>query len=238
VGARPLPVAPEHARVPARPLDAAAMDEARAAGRTEGAAWLAGCRGVARPAVRSRVVVLEGEAVPPVLPVPEVAAAVDWGRALAARSAEGGVTVLAAEVVGHRIAIPACALAALLTGRDPVTLARGGQVRAVEQVLERHAGELGGPLSALRRLGGEAFARACGMALGAGEHGLAFVADGLGATVAAALALRIEPGLAPRVRTAGAGATAAEAALALPPLLDGPAGATAALAALRRWCAE
>jgi nicotinate-nucleotide--dimethylbenzimidazole phosphoribosyltransferase len=226
--------------VPARPLDEAAMRRARAAGRPEPAVWLAGCAGTAHPDVRSRSVVLEGAAAPPVLPVAEVAAAVDAGRALAARSAAGGVTVLAAEVVGHRAGVPACALAVVLTGRPASALARGGQVRAVQDAIARHEGELRGPLSALRRLGGEAIARCCGVALGAGEHGLAFVADGLGAGAAVALALRIEPALAPRVRLAGLGPTDAEAALretfGLAPLVDAAAGASAAVAVLRRAC--
>jgi nicotinate-nucleotide--dimethylbenzimidazole phosphoribosyltransferase len=217
------------------------MDAARAAGRAEPAVWLAGCAGAAAPAVRSRVVVLEGAAVPRVLSVREVAAAVDAGRALAARSATGGVTVLASQVVGARATVSACALTVLLTNRPASAVSRGGQVSAVEATLERHAGALTGPLSALRRLGGGALARTCGVALGAGEHGLAFVADGLGATVAAALALRIQPSLAPRVRLAGHGSTPAEGALrdvlGLAALVDGPADATSALALLRRACA-
>jgi NaMN:DMB phosphoribosyltransferase len=224
--------------VPARASDAAALAAARAAGATEPGVWLAGCVGAARPAVRSRAIVMESATVPSVLSVPEVAALVDDGRALARRSAANGVTVLAAEVIGHRAEVPASALAALLTGRAPGAIARGGQVRAVEDLLARHAGELTGPLAALRRVGGAAIARACGMALGAGEQGLAFVAEGLGATVAAGIALRIEPALAARVRLAGIGPTAAEAALrdalALRALVDGPAGTSAALAALRR----
>jgi Phosphoribosyltransferase len=238
VGAGPLPLAPLHARVPARPLDGAAMDMARAAGMAEAGAWLAGCTGAARPAVRSRVVVLEGAAVPEPLSVGEVAEAVDAGRALAGRTAAAGMTVLAAEVVGHRIDVPACALAVLLTGRPPEALAKGGQVAAVEAALARHGGDVRGPLGALRWLGGDAIARACGTALGAGEHGLAFVADGPAATAAAGIALRVQPELAPRVRVAGTGATRAEAALreafGLQAVVDGPADSSAAAAALRR----
>jgi NaMN:DMB phosphoribosyltransferase len=224
--------------VPARPLDEAAMAAARSAGAAEAGVWLAGCIGQARPAVRSRAVVMENATVPSVMSVPEVAAAVDAGRALAARSAANGVTVLGVEVIGHRAEVPACALTALLTGRPPGALARGGLVRAVEDLLARHAGQLTGPLSALRLVGGEAIARAVGVALGAGEQGLPFVAEGLGATAAAGIALRIEPALAPRVRLAGIGPTDAEAALrsalVLRPLVDGPVGTSAALATLRR----
>jgi Phosphoribosyltransferase len=233
VGAGPLPVGPAHARVLVRPLDVAAMDAARAAGLAEPAVWLAGCCG--RPHVRARLTMVEaagGPAEP--LPAGDVAAAVDAGRAFAAAS---GATVLAVEIVGRHLTIPASALAAALSGRPPDVVARGGDAAAVRELLERRGGDVRGPLSALRRLGGEALARVCGMALGAGEHGLAFVADGLGAAVAAAAAVRIQPELAPRVRLAGAPATAAERALELPALVEDPAGAEHALAVLRRTSA-
>ena len=56
-----------------------------------------------------------------------------------------------------------------------------------------------GPLHALRRLGGGEIAVLCGLALGAGEHGLGYVCDGLIATAAAAVAAGIEPDLRPRL---------------------------------------
>jgi nicotinate-nucleotide--dimethylbenzimidazole phosphoribosyltransferase len=97
-----------------------------------------------------------------------------------------------------------------------------------------------GPLSALRQLGGEPLARMCGVALGAGEHGLAFIADGPAAVAAACVALRVEPALAARVRVAGAASSPVESALCeafgLASLVDGAADAAAALAALRRAC--
>ena len=52
---------------------------------------------------------------------------------------------------------------------------------------------------ALRRLGGGEIAVLCGLALGAGEHGLGYVCDGLIATAAAAVAVGIEPELRPRL---------------------------------------
>src|SRR6185436_12011101 len=68
-----------------------------------------------------------------------------------------------------------------------------------ERALALHADGARGPLHALRRLGGGEIAFLCGLALGAGEHGLGYVCDGLIATAAAAVAARIEPDLEPRL---------------------------------------
>jgi nicotinate-nucleotide--dimethylbenzimidazole phosphoribosyltransferase len=56
-----------------------------------------------------------------------------------------------------------------------------------------------GPLGALRRLGDATTAVLCGVALGAGEHGLGCVCDGLAALAGAAVAAGIEPDLRPRL---------------------------------------
>lgn len=155
-----------------RPLDAGAMEAARAAGAGELAVWLAGATG---GPVRVRVVAVTPRAWtadPP--PVPEVAAAVDEGR-------EGILKAQATVVV--------------VTGGDAD---RSGHLAAA---LEAEAGR---PLRALRHAGSHDLALLCGLALGAGEHGLGFVADGAAATSAARLAIAIEPDLAPRVRTLGA----------------------------------
>ena len=57
-----------------------------------------------------------------------------------------------------------------------------------------------GPLGALRRHGDGAIAVLCGLALGAGEHGLGFVADDAAAAAGAAVAAGVEPDLLPRLR--------------------------------------
>ena len=112
-----------------------------------------------------------------------------------------------------------------------------------ERALALHADAARGPLHALRRLGGGEIAVLCGLALGAGEHGLGYVCDGLIATAAAAVAVGIEPDLRPRLL---AGHRSPEPAhgvlldhLGLDPVLDlgmrlgEGSGATAALAVLR-----
>jgi hypothetical protein len=141
-------------------------------GAGEVAGWLAGCLGQ-RPRVVERVVEAQrpGRAGP--LPVGEVAAAVDAGRDAAAAAAGDGVTVL----VG--------------TGGAEEPAAR---VTSALSTLEA------GPLGILRRQGDAETALLCGLALGAGEHGLAYVADGPAAFAGAAVAIALEPDLRPRVR--------------------------------------
>ena len=104
---------------------------------------------------------------------------------------------------------PATCLAAWLTGRPGGELAGPGtglddaglaRKRAVvERALALHGPGIRGPLGALRRLGGGEIAVLCGLALGAGEQGLAYVCDGLVATAAAAVAVGVEPALRPRL---------------------------------------
>jgi hypothetical protein len=154
-----------------RPLDAGAMDAARAAGASELAVWLAGASG---GSVRVRVVAVTARpwtALPP--PVSEVAAAVDEGRE--------GILEAAATVV-------------VVTGGDADAAGR------LSAALDAGPGR---PLRALRHAGSHDLALLCGLALGAGEQGLGFVADGAAATTAARLAIALEPDLAPRVRTLG-----------------------------------
>ena len=57
-----------------------------------------------------------------------------------------------------------------------------------------HGPHIDGPLEALRRLGGGELAVLCGLALGAGEHGLGFVCDGLHRHRRRAVAVARRPG--------------------------------------------
>lgn len=193
----------------------------------------------------------------PALAVGEVALAVDLGRALAAAAARDGITVLAGGEMGIGNTTPATCLAAWLTGRDPGELTGPGtgldapglaRKRAVVAgALALHAPHVRGPLGALRRLGGGDLAVLCGLALGAGEHGLAYVCDGSIATAAAALAVAVEPDLRPRLLAGHRSPEPAHGALlehlGLLPVLDlgmrlGEAsGAACALAVLRLACA-
>lgn len=167
------PVGAPHPRppIPIRPLDAGAMELARARGASELAVWLAGAAG---PEVRVRVVAVaprSWSAAPPA--VAEVAAAVDEGR-------EG-----------------------VLEARASVVVVTGGDADAAGRLGAALGADPARPLRALRTAGSHDLALLCGLALGAGEHGLAFVADGDAVCAAARLAIALEPDLAPRVRTLG-----------------------------------
>ena len=193
MGAGPLPLR----RLPPRPpIPIVAFDGEAAAREPDPLrAWLAGLTGGAPGPPRVRRIVAAGDMVPAAargagLGVGEVALAVDAGRQLAAAAARDGVTVLAGEGPGHHGDLPALAGA----------LAAGGP-----------SGH--GPLGALRRHGDGAIAVLCGLALGAGEHGLGFVAGDAAAAAGAAVAVGVEPDLLPRVRVGGEPHDAAHTAL-------------------------
>jgi nicotinate-nucleotide--dimethylbenzimidazole phosphoribosyltransferase len=189
VGAGPLPVDTHRRRppIPIVPVDEAARADAIARGADQGRAWVAAITGtpVAVPARAlfvdaGAVAVLGGPLVEwretPGMSVGEVALAVDAGRELAARAAADGVQVV---------------LAAAPAGRDE------GAARAVAVAFT--AGSERGPLGILRRLGDATTAVLCGVALGAGEHGLGCVCDDVTALAGAAVAVGIEPDLHPRL---------------------------------------
>jgi hypothetical protein len=136
--------------------------------------WLEGCLG-AGVRVVEREVRAERPGPEPPLEVVDVAAAVDAGRDAAAQAAREGVTVL---------------------------VGTGGSPDRGERLIEALAAAEHGPLGTLRRYGDAEIALLCGLALGAGEHGLAYVADGFAARAGAAVAIALEPDLRPRVREA------------------------------------
>ena len=81
-----------------------------------------------------------------------------------------------------------------------VFVGSGGSPERGKRVTEALAAAEHGPLGTLRRQGDGEIAFLCGLALGAGEHGLAYVADGSAARAGAAVAIALEPDLRPRVR--------------------------------------
>jgi NaMN:DMB phosphoribosyltransferase len=190
VGAGPLPV-DEHRRrppIPIVPVDARARADALASGVDEYDAWRAS---VTRS---SRVLTVDG--VPPDglrdeagMSVGEVALAVDAGREIVARAAGDEVGVIVARAAaGHDDAAARALADALVAGPEH------------------------GPLGSLRRLGDATTAVLCGVALGAGEHGLGCVCDGIAALAGAAVAAGIEPDLRPRLLAVPGADTAALAA--------------------------
>jgi len=187
----------------------------------------------------------------PALSDRDVERAVDAGRSLAANAADDGVTVLVGGEMGIGNTTPATCLACWLTHGAPAELAGPGtgldaegvrhKAAVVERALALH--QPTDPFDALARLGGGEIAVLTGLALGAGEHGLGYVCDGLIATAGAAIATAIAPDLQPRLlaghRSPEPAHTRLLAHLDLEPVLDlemrlGEAsGAVAALAVLR-----
>lgn len=178
--------------------------------------------------------------------------ALEAGRTQALRARERGENVLVGGELGIANTTPATALACWLTGRPPAELAGPGtgldwsgverKAAVVERALELHGAAIDGPLEALRRLGGGDLAVLTGLALGAGEHGVGFVCDGVIATAAVAVAVALQPDLRPWLiaghRSAEPAHDALLAHLELDPILDlglrlgEGSGATAALAVL------
>jgi NaMN:DMB phosphoribosyltransferase len=205
VGAGALPVDAHRRRppIPIVPVDARARDAAAARGADPAAVWLAAVTGSPGPSrirtVDTSAIDVLGTTLAPFrdaagMDVAHVALAVDAGRAIAARAAADGVSVVVIGAPGGRDDTAARALAAVLTGAaDPVP---------------------NGALGALRRLGDATAAVLCGVALGTGEHGLGCVCDGLAALAGAAVAAGIEAGLRPRLAGGRRSADPAYAALA------------------------
>jgi nicotinate-nucleotide--dimethylbenzimidazole phosphoribosyltransferase len=149
-------------------------------------------------------------AVEPALAVDEVRSAIRAGRELAARAAGDGVDLLIAGEMGIGNTTPAACLTAALcglgaeavvgrgTGVDDAGLRRKRAV--IARALELHVGAAGDdPVELLRRLGGGELAVLCGLALGAGEHGLGLICDGVIATAAIAVAVQLAPALRERL---------------------------------------
>ena len=211
MGAGPLPVDAHRRRppIPIVPVDARARADALARGATEYAAWLAAVttsserRTIDTAGIDVLDTTLAAHRDAPGMSVGAVALAVDTGRALAADAAADGVGIVVARAPADRDDSAARALAESLAGTA------------------EH-----GPLGALRRLGDATTAVLCGVALGAGEHGLGCMCDGLAALAGAAVAAGIEPDLGPRltaVRAAGDPAHAALAARLGIPVVDSDA---------------
>jgi nicotinate-nucleotide--dimethylbenzimidazole phosphoribosyltransferase len=193
----------------------------------------------------------------PALDEDQVDVALATGRRMAYDAYARGANVLVGGDMGIANTTPSACLAAWLTGRPVVEICGPGtglddaglaRKRAVmARALALHASRIDGPRAALRRLGGGELAVLCGLVLGAGEHALGYVCDGLIATAAAAIAVECEPAVHPRLLAGHRSPEPAHAVLldhlGLHPVLDlgmrlGEAsGAAAALAVLRLACA-
>jgi nicotinate-nucleotide--dimethylbenzimidazole phosphoribosyltransferase len=168
----------------------------------------------------------------PALTADAVDTALATGRDLARQAAHDGMTVLVGGEMGIGNTTPATALACHLTGRTPRELTGPGtgldpagvahKAQTIERALRRASADT--PREALEQLGGGEIAVLAGLALGAGEHGLGYVCDGVIATAAAAVAAALAPELRPRLLAGHRSPEPAHAALlthlSLDPVLD------------------
>ena len=153
------------------------------------------------------------------------------GRGAAEAAAADGVGILVGGEMGIGNSTPAAALAAALCGRDPAKVVGPGtglvdlgpKIAAVTAALRR-SGPPADPLALLAEVGGLEIAFLAGLAIGAAEHRLVYVLDGVIATAAATVAIAAEPVVAGFVlaghRSPEAGHTVLLERLGLEPLLD------------------
>jgi nicotinate-nucleotide--dimethylbenzimidazole phosphoribosyltransferase len=104
-----------------------------------------------------------------------------------------GNTTVAAALTAALLGLPGASVVGLGAGADSATLGR--KLWVVEEALARVQAGLG-PLAALAALGGPELAILAGIVLGVAQRGGAVVLDGLATSVAALVAVRLEPGAA------------------------------------------
>ena len=127
------------------------------------------------------------------------------GRALGSEAARAGLVCLGEVGVGNTTVAAAlsCGLLDLeveaavglgVSADSAILVRKRGVVRAaLARARDQHGSALSGPLTLLAALGGPEFAVLAGVCLGAAEHGVPVILDGLATSVAALLAVRLEP---------------------------------------------
>jgi nicotinate-nucleotide--dimethylbenzimidazole phosphoribosyltransferase len=136
-----------------------------------------------------------------------------------------GNTTVAAALTAALLDRPAAEVVGLGAGADSAMLARKTEVVDGARQRVRSSGTgAAGPLEILGSLGGAEFAVLTGVTLGAAEAGAAVVLDGLATSVAALVAVRVEPAVAAHLVAGHRSREAAHALvlteLGLEPLLD------------------
>jgi len=193
----------------------------------------------------------------PAMDEAQLAEALSAGREAVARALADEAQLFIGGEMGIANTTAASAIAAALLGKQPAELAGPGtgldaagvshKAQVIERALALHQAALGNPLEVLRRLGGFEIAALCGAYLSAAQQGLAVLVDGFISSVAALVALRINPAIAPWLllshASAEPGHAAVVAAIGEQPLLDlkmrlgEGSGAAVALPLLRLACA-
>ena len=148
------------------------------------------------------------------------------GRVVALGEVGIGNTTVAAALTAALLDLEASAVVGLGAGADTAMLDRKRAV--VTEALARagceHGPRLAEPLIALRAVGGPELAVLAGVTLGAAGAGAAVVLDGLATSVAAVVAVRLEPAAAAALvaghRSRETAHAAVLGALGLEPLLD------------------
>ncbi|MBE0510862.1 MAG: nicotinate-nucleotide--dimethylbenzimidazole phosphoribosyltransferase [Chromatiales bacterium] len=104
-------------------------------------------------------------------------------------------TTAASAIAAALLGLPAAALSGPGTGLNPDGVSHKAQV--IERALALHRDRLDGPLAVLQHLGGFEIAALCGAYIAAAQQGVPVLVDGFISSVAALLALRIRPDIAP-----------------------------------------
>ena len=170
----------------------------------------------------------------PAMTAEQLALALAAGRDSLARAREAGVELYLGGEMGIGNTTAASALACVLlacpaqelvgpgTGLDGAGMAHKAAV--IERALVLHGAPLGEPLELLRRLGGFEIAALVGAYLACAQQGVPALVDGFISSVAALLAVRLNPGCRDWLLFAHRGAEPGHrrvlAALAAEPLLD------------------
>lgn len=162
----------------------------------------------------------------------------DTGRALGTEAGSGsgplvalgevgvGNTTVAAALTAALLGLPADETVGLGAGADSAMLGRKTVVvqTALRRARAEHGDRLGDPLVALRALGGAELAVLTGAVLGAAASGAVIILDGLAVSVAALIAVRLEPAAAAHLvaghRSRETAHARVLAELGLEPLLD------------------
>lgn len=164
------------------------------------AADLSGVSGVIHAKVRPGTANL---AIEPAMTAPELAAAMEVGRAAVCRAAAAGCRAIVLGEMGIANTTAAAAVASALTGAAPdLTVGRGTGIgddmlahkrAVVARGLALHVKTRGGVAHLLAALGGLEIAALTGAILEAAERRLAVVIDGFIVSVAALGAMRLQP---------------------------------------------
>lgn len=193
----------------------------------------------------------------PAMTLHQLGQALGAGRHAAERARLDGCQLFIGGEMGIANTTAASALACALLGASPTVLAGPGtgldhrgvthKAAVIQRGLERHAGALGAPLEALRRLGGFEIAALTGAYLASAHMGQPVLVDGFISSVAALVATRLQPDAKDWFLyshlSAEPGHAAVLAALGAEPLLDlgmrlgEGSGAAVAVPLLRLACA-